>query len=122
MIFLASIEWGPDQSVDVVGKVVTDTPNGAGVGINGFGLQAFEFEVFQMQLIVPIKMRGRGNSGGSVDAGISSGQQTTRRCVAKSRLRIEGVRVQNKSWGGWWGILRVAASSNYGFQPPARDL
>ena len=27
-------------------------------------------------------------------------------------LRIEGVRVQNKSWGGWWGILRVAASSN----------
>ncbi len=32
--------------------------------------------------------------------------------VAKSRLGIEGVRMQNKSWGGWWGLLRVAASSN----------
>ena len=38
-------ELGFGQGVDVVGKVVTDAPNGAGV--NGFGLQAFEFEVFE---------------------------------------------------------------------------
>ena len=69
--------------------------------------QAFEFEVLQMQLILPIKMRAGGDrSGGSVHAGISS------RCVAKSRLGIESVSVQNKSCGGYAGLLRVAASSN----------
>ncbi|WP_264569560.1 hypothetical protein, partial [Rhodoferax antarcticus] len=31
---------------------------------------------------------------------------------AKSRLGIEGVRLQNKSWGSCWKLLRVAASSN----------
>ena len=63
------------QGVDVLGKVATDAPNGAGVGVDGFRLQAFEFEVFKMQLILPIKMRGRG----SVHVGIFS------RCVANSR-------------------------------------
>ena len=48
------------QGVDVVGKVRTDAAHGAGVGIDGFGLQAFEFEVLQMQLILPIKMRAGG--------------------------------------------------------------
>ena len=42
-------ELGLRQGVDVVGKVVTDAPNGTGVGVNGFGLQAFEFEVFGMR-------------------------------------------------------------------------
>ena len=40
-------EFRLGQCVDVVGKVVTDTPNGAGFRLNGFGLQAFEFKVFE---------------------------------------------------------------------------
>ena len=38
------------QGINVVGKVVTDAPDGAGVDVYGFGLQAFEFEVFEMRL------------------------------------------------------------------------
>ena len=100
-------ELGFGQGVDVVGKVVTDAPNGAGFRLNGFGLQAFEFEVFEMRLVLPIEVRvGTDCWGGDVHAGSSS------RWVAKARREIEGVRAQNKSWSGWWGLLRVAASSN----------
>jgi len=51
-------------------------------------------------------VRTGADGGGGVHAGISS------RWVAKSRLGIEGVRLQDKSWGGCWELLRVAASSN----------
>ncbi|OLP08550.1 hypothetical protein BLL52_0157 [Rhodoferax antarcticus ANT.BR] len=99
-------ELGLRQGVDVVGKVGTEVANGARVGVNGFGLQSFEFEVFEMRLVLPIKVRTGADGGGGVYAGISS------RSCAKSRLGIEGARLQNNSWGCCWGLLRVAASSN----------
>ena len=103
-------ELGFGQCVDVVGKVLTDAPNGAGVGVNGFRLQAFEFEVFEMRLVLPIEVRVGTDWGGDVHAGSSS------RWVAKARLEIEGVRVQNSSWGDCCELLRVAASSNPAFK------
>ena len=42
----------------------------------------------------------------------SSWSPENRGKVTKARLGIEDERVQNSSWGGWWGLLRVAASSN----------
>jgi hypothetical protein len=40
----------------VAGEVVTHTPDGAGIGINSFGLQALEFEVLEMGLVALIKI------------------------------------------------------------------
>ena len=100
-------EVGLRQGVDVVVEVGTDAPNGAGVGVNGFGLQAFEFEVLEMRFVLPIEVRIGTDGGGGVHAGSSS------RWVAKSRLGIEGVRLQNSSWEDCWELLRVAASSNW---------
>ena len=71
-------EFRLGQGVDVLGKVVTDAPNGAGVGVgvgvgvNGFRLQAFEFEMFEMRLVLPIEVRVGTNWGGDVHAGSSS--------------------------------------------------
>jgi len=109
-------ELGFGQGVNVVGKVVTELANGARVGVDGFGLQTFESEVFQMQLVLPVKVGAEGGGGGSrpgdgVHVGMSS------RCVAKSRIAMDGVCLQNRPWGGVWGALRVAASSNNSFNP-----
>ena len=90
----------------MVGKVVTDAPDGARVGVNGFGLQSFEFGVLEMRLVLPIEVRTGADRSGGVHAGSSS------QWVAKSRLGNEGVKVQNSSWAGCWELLRVAASSN----------
>jgi hypothetical protein len=40
-------------------EVLADTPDGAGIGFDGLGLQAFEFEVLEMGLILLVKVRGR---------------------------------------------------------------
>ncbi|WP_420852637.1 DUF1010 domain-containing protein [Rhodoferax antarcticus] len=64
-----------------------------------------------MRLVLPIEVHVGAVRGVGVHAGSSS------RWVAKSRLGIEGVRLQNKSWGSCWKLLRVAASSNLSVKP-----
>jgi hypothetical protein len=49
-------------------EVVTDAADGARVCLDGLGLQAFEFEVFEMRLVLPLKVIG----GGGLHAGLSS--------------------------------------------------
>ena len=49
-------------------KVVADAADGAGVRLDGLGLQAFELEVLEMRLVLPLKVIG----GGGLYAGLSS--------------------------------------------------
>ena len=64
-----------------------------------------------MGLVLLVKMRTGADGGGGVHAGSSS------RWVAKSRLSIEGVSLNNRSWPAGVGLLRVAASSNMALNP-----
>ncbi|MDO8777615.1 MAG: hypothetical protein Q7K57_54650 [Burkholderiaceae bacterium] len=56
-------------------KVVAHAPDGAGIGINGFGLQALEFEVLEVGLVALIEI---SLGAGGLHAVVSS------RNVAKS--------------------------------------
>ena len=40
------------QIVNLMIKAIPDSADGARIGLNGFGLQAFELQVLQMQLVV----------------------------------------------------------------------
>ncbi|MDP1864308.1 MAG: hypothetical protein Q8K52_10420 [Thiobacillus sp.] len=60
-------QLGFREIVDLIGKVVADAPDGAGVSLDGLGLQAFEFEVLEMRLVLPVKVLGVG-----LHAGLSS--------------------------------------------------
>ena len=86
-------ELGFGQGVDVVGKVVTDAPDGAGVGVNGFGLQAFEFEVFEMRLVLPIEVRVGTDWDGDVHAGSSSRWVAKRLLVVVHTERRNSIRI-----------------------------
>jgi hypothetical protein len=49
------------QVVDLVVEVVAHAPDGAGIGVDGLGLQALEFEVLEVGLVLLIKIsRGAG--------------------------------------------------------------
>ncbi len=56
------------QRVNLIIKVVADAADGAGVRLDGLGLQAFKLEVLEMRLVLPLKVIG----GGSLHAGLSS--------------------------------------------------
>ena len=59
----------PDQVAEVLGelrlrefidlpvKILAQAPDGAGVGVDGLGLQPLELEVLQMRLVLPLKVR-----------------------------------------------------------------
>ena len=38
-------------------EIVSDTPDGPCVGLNGFWLQSSEFQIFQMLLVIPVELR-----------------------------------------------------------------
>ena len=87
-------------------EVVTHTPDGPRVGVDGLGLQALEFEVFEVGLVALIKF----STGAGFHAG-GPGEMLQNR-----PNRIEGAKMQNKSREDWGGLLRVAASSNPAMQ------
>ena len=43
--------------VNLMIKVLPDSVNGSGIGIDGLGLQSFEFQVLQMRLVALIESR-----------------------------------------------------------------
>lgn len=52
---LGQLRFG--ERVDLTGEVAPQTPDGAGVGVDGLGLQPLEFEVLQMQLVLLVEVR-----------------------------------------------------------------
>ena len=97
------------QRVNLMIKVVADAADGAGVRLDGLGLQSFELEVLEMRLVLPLKVIG----GGGLHAGLSS------RNIAESIPRHwVGVKVQNNPWCRSRRLLRIAASSNAQYNRP----
>jgi len=47
------------EIVDLMAKISTQPPDGAGVGLNGLRLQPLEFEVLEMGLVLPVEVAGR---------------------------------------------------------------
>ena len=45
--------------IDLLIKIPSPAPDGAGVGLDGLGLQALEFEMLEMGLVLPVKVAGR---------------------------------------------------------------
>ena len=61
-------ELGYGQIVNLMVKVVTDSADGPGLGLDGLGLQTLELEVLEMRLVLPVKVLG----GDGRHAGLSS--------------------------------------------------
>ena len=93
-------------------EILAHAPDGSAVGVDGLGLQALELEVLEVGLVALIKISA-GAGGLHADA--------PSRMLQNHPDRIEGAKVQNKSWQGWGGLLRVAASSNMVY-PPQKAL
>ena len=49
-------QLGFGQLVNVVIEIRTDAPHGAGIGFDRLGLEAFEFKVFKMRLIILLEI------------------------------------------------------------------
>ncbi|MDP2829920.1 MAG: hypothetical protein Q8O37_15110 [Sulfuricellaceae bacterium] len=96
-------QLGFGEVVDLVGEVSAQAPDGAGVGVDGLGLQPLELEVLEMGLVLPVEVLGRG--------WWSCWFILTKYCTIKP-LSNEGMKVQNMSCGSVRRLLRVAASSN----------
>lgn len=54
---LGELRFG--EIVDLLGEIPAQAPDGAGVSVDGLGLQPLEFEVLEMQLVLPVKVAGR---------------------------------------------------------------
>ncbi len=52
-------ELGLGEILDAVVEVGADAPDGAGIGLDGLGLQALELEVLKVGLVQPVEV-GRG--------------------------------------------------------------
>ena len=61
-------QLGFGEIVDPMIKILPDATDGAGVGLDGLGLQPLELEVLEMRLVLPVKVV----CGGGRHAGLSS--------------------------------------------------
>ena len=73
-------QLGFGQVVDAVREILTHAPDGAGIGIDGLGLQPLELEVLEMGLVLPVEVRAAAR----LHAGLSS------RNTAQSTPREQG--------------------------------
>lgn len=55
-------QLGFGEVVDLVGKIPAQAPDGAGIGVDGLGLQPLELEVLEVGLVLPIKVLGGRSS------------------------------------------------------------
>ena len=96
-------QLGFGERVDLIGEVSAQTPDGAGVGVNGIGLEPLEFEVLKMQMELLIEVHKNAVLMLAYPHDV----------VQNHALMSEGVRSHSKSCAGGEGFLRGAASSNW---------
>ena len=105
-------QLGARQRIDLVVKVLAHAPNGTGVSVNGFGLQAFELEVLQVGTVPAgkgLRIRTRVEP-----AGIGEHGQTPYKL--RINMRHNGGMCLQLTNSPTSNSLRVAASSNMAFE------
>lgn len=65
-------QLGFGEVVDLVGEVSAQAPDGAGISLDGLGLQPLELEVLEMRLVLPVKVFGGACCRHCRHAGLSS--------------------------------------------------
>ncbi len=96
-------QLGLGEVIDLVAEVVAQAPDGAGIGVDGLGLQTFELEVLEMDPVLPVEVL----VGGAGHAGSSS-----RNIAESSQRTLRWMNMQSNSCQASRRLLRAAASSN----------
>ena len=101
-------QLGRRQVVYVVLEVGAHAPDGTAVGVDGFGLQAFELEVLEVGLVALIEISAGAGGLHAV---------APHEILQNHPNRIDGVKMHHRSFQAWGKLLRVAASSNPASNP-----